>query len=475
MFGPKELDIRNTYNPNLQDIEESARRTYGEANSFFRKEELYLKDVESRIKSGELSLEQDIYDECHAIASDLAKCCEMYLKALYIFEHNIPGSQINLIWDKLKNSEFKTDEKGNLIYLTSNGILTFPKYNTSGEIEYDEKGKMIYIDREGNIYSENNRGSKIKRNGHQLDRLIELLSPESRLLLETRMLTIPMSTTEKNQRISVLDLLQKKGILSSKQQISSEQYSGWLEQHKKTFEEARYSGQKKYDVSVEFLYHLATQIKAVVQYKIEPQQNQIFKITDEELSKLPMEIQRLSSMDSMILSEQLIKLVVNNQEIRDKLIKIISQNYIVYLNGIKSNNFYQLLNNFDLNEITYISYLCYILKNYKKFLDINEDKYVTRDNIKKILPIVGVFKLYNFSVNEIVEFCLLAKEQINMSINNQSLLTLFDILNIDKFYKLYKFNFNDPKQPMNDFVYDSKYAYNIINNYKYDINDKHGK
>ena len=114
MFGPKELDLRNTYNPNLQEIQESAERTYGEANSFYRKEELYLKDVERRIKSGELSSEKDIYDECHAIASDLAKCCEMYLKALYIYEHNIPGNQIDELWKKLKNSEFKTDERGNL-------------------------------------------------------------------------------------------------------------------------------------------------------------------------------------------------------------------------------------------------------------------------------------------------------------------------------------------------------------------------
>ena len=43
-------------------IQESAERTYGEANSFYRKEELYLKDVERRIISGELSSEKDIYD-----------------------------------------------------------------------------------------------------------------------------------------------------------------------------------------------------------------------------------------------------------------------------------------------------------------------------------------------------------------------------------------------------------------------------
>ena len=210
MFGPKELDLRNTYNPNLQEIQESAERTYGEANSFYRKEELYLKDVERRIMSGELSSEKDIYDECHAIASDLAKCCEMYLKALYIYEHNIPGNQIDELWEKLKNSEFKTDERGNLIYVTPAGEITFVRYDDNGEPIKDSNGKLIYFDKNNNVYTENSRGSKIKRNGHQLDRLIELLSQESRLLLETRMLTIPMESTEQNNSVSILDVLLKK-------------------------------------------------------------------------------------------------------------------------------------------------------------------------------------------------------------------------------------------------------------------------
>lgn len=176
MFGPKELDSRNTYNPNLQEIQESAERTYGEANSFYRKEELYLKDIERRIMSGELSSEKDIYDECHAIASDLAKCCEMYLKALFIYEHNIPGNQVDELWEKLKNSEFKTDGRGNLIYVTPAGEITFVKYDDNGNPIKDSNGKLIYFDKNNNVYTENSRGSKIKRNGHQLDRLIELLS-----------------------------------------------------------------------------------------------------------------------------------------------------------------------------------------------------------------------------------------------------------------------------------------------------------
>lgn len=41
MLNLKELDKRNTYNPNLQDIKEAAERTFGEANVFFEMIEKY--------------------------------------------------------------------------------------------------------------------------------------------------------------------------------------------------------------------------------------------------------------------------------------------------------------------------------------------------------------------------------------------------------------------------------------------------
>lgn len=327
LFGPKELDLMNVYNPDLQNIRESAERTYGEANSFYRKEDLYLKDIGKRILSGELSSERDIYDECHAIASDLAKCCEMYLKALYIYEHDIPGYKIDDLWEKLKNSVFKMDEKGNLVYKTSSGEITFVKYDAQGNPIKDDNGKIIYFDKNDNIYNENNKGSKIKINGHQLDRLIELLSTESRLLLETRMLTIPMGITEKNGSISFLDILLEKGVLLREKYISSEQYVGWLEQHKRTFEEARYSGQKKYDVNLEFLYHLTTQIKAVVQYRMDPKNNQKFTVTDDELAQLPDEIKQMASFHSHLMSENLIKLIANDEKIKNKFVNLFSNEY----------------------------------------------------------------------------------------------------------------------------------------------------
>ena len=465
MFGPKELDIRNTYNPNLNDIEESARRTFGEANAFFRKEELYLMDVAKRIKNKELISEEDIYDECHAIASDLAKCCEMYLKAIYIFEHNIPGNKIDLIWNKLKNSEFQTDINGNLIYQTPAGIMTFPKYNSNGEIERDSNGKVIYIDNQGNVYSENNRGKKIKISGHQLDRLIELLSPESRLLLETRLLTISMDVTEKNKSVSILDLLQNKGILDIKRHYSEEEYSSWIEQHKKTFEEARYSGEKTTSVNVEFLYHLATQLKAVAQYKIEPHKEQKFTITDEELLKLPNEIKQLVTINKKLLSEALIKLITSDITIKDKIVAIISQNYITYLNGITSNNFYQLVEKFDLNEISYLSYLCYIIENLDQF-DKKINNSNIEDNIKNILMIANVFKRYQFNINQLIEFCIQVKLILNEKINNKLFLELFGMIGI-KEISLNKLLYN-PKN-INHYVLNNdelKKYYDNINNSK---------
>lgn len=410
MFGPKELDLKNIYNPDLQNIQESAERTYGEANSFYRKEELYLKHIENRILSGELSSEKDIYDECHAIASDLAKCCEMYLKALYIYEHNIPGNQIDELWEKLKNSEFKTDEKGNLIYITPAGEFTFVKYDSDGNPIKDADGKIIYFDRNNNTYNENTRGSKIKRNGHQLDRLIELLSPESSLLLE-------------------------KGVLTQENQITSEQYVGWIEQHKKTFEEARYSGQKKSDVSIEFLYHLATQIKAVVQYRIDPKNNQKFTLTDEELSQLPSEIRQMVSFHSNLMSEELIKLIANNEEIKNKIIFFFSNKYVLPTKDVTPLNFYNMIKLMDYKEITYISYLCYMIQNYNKLKDgfLNGDS----EEIKELYEIARKYKFVDFGPNKLIGIFGQIKEKYgsSISINNKIAKELLQILIQNKFNK----------------------------------------
>lgn len=45
MFNLREIDKMNTYKPNLDDKEESYKRTYGEANQFYKEILLYLNDL----------------------------------------------------------------------------------------------------------------------------------------------------------------------------------------------------------------------------------------------------------------------------------------------------------------------------------------------------------------------------------------------------------------------------------------------
>ena len=373
----------------------------------------------------------------------------MYLKALYIYEHNIPGNQIDELWKKLKNSEFKTDEKGNLIYVTSVGEITFVKYDASGNPIKDSNGKNVYFDKNNNVYTENSRGSKIKRNGHQLDRLIELLSEESRLLLETRMLTIPMESTEQNNSVSILDVLLKKGVLSQDNQISSEQYVGWIEQHKKTFEEARYSGQKKYDVNVEFLYHLATQIKAVVQYRMDPKNNQKFTVTDEELSQLPKEIQQMASFHPYLLSEDLIKLIANNEEIRNKIILLFSNKYIIPPKNVSPLDFYNMIRLMDDKEIIYASYLCYMVQNYNKLNSGAIDGQQEQET-KIAFEIAGMFNSIGITPNKVIGFFVQIKEVFGekISIGNETIGKLLKVLKATIYKKDY--------YSYNNYIYDNK-------------------
>ena len=479
MFGPGELDAKNIYKPNLDDINESAKRTYGEANSFFKKEELYLKEIERQLVTGELSSEEQIYDECHAIASDLAKCCEMYLKALFLYEHRDGSLKCNELWaileakmkeDKTKEDGRVRDKNGNVVYYQTtkdqNGyeiplrhsdgtiIYVYAKVDSLGNLIKDSDGNQIYVDKLGNEYKENNKGKAVKTNGHALDRLVELMLPESRLLLETRMLTIPMATTEKNSSVSILDKLQENGLLSSTEHISQEQFVGWLDQHKKTFEESRFSGQKEYDVSVEFMYHLATQIKAVVQYVMFPTKNQQFTITNEDLLKLPPEIRQLASFNSKLISEALIKLIISDDNIKNKIIKLLSQQYILP-DGISQKNFYEMLKSFNIDEINYVCCLCYMAKNYQQL-----KSRVTTDamsNLKKVFKIASLFNTFKMSSNKIIGLCIQIKSILGITIGSRNFDLLFEKLIGDKLYNYYKAYNN------NTYIFDENF---INNNFK---------
>lgn len=462
-LGAKELDAKNNYKPDLENINESAERTYGEASSFFKKEELYLKEIERQIITGELLSEKQIYDESHAIASDLAKCCEMYLKALFLYEHKDGNLTCKELWsileakmkeDKTKEDARVRDENGNIIYYQTESdnetplrypdgkvMYVYAKVDSSGHLVKDANGNQIYIDELGNEYEDKRKGRAVKTNGHALDRLVELIDPASRLLLETRMLTIPMETTEENRSVSILDKLQENGIVSSEEHISQKQFAGWLDQHKKTFEESRFSGQRKYDVSVEFMYHLATQIRAVVQYAMVPQKNQQFTITNEELSKLPFEIRQLASFHSQLISEDLIKLVANNEEASKKIKSIFSKQYILP-KDISQQDFYKMIQILSEKEITYISEFCYLIENYKQLssagiYDEAEKKYGI------LLEFVGMFNAMQLSSTKVISFLLQIKETLGLEIGSKDFYKLFRVLRNSFVHINYNYDINN--------------------------------
>lgn len=68
------------------------------------------------------------------------------------------------------------------------------------------------------------------------------------------------------------------------------------------------------------MYHLATQIKAVVQYKMNPKKDQMFTLTYEDISKLPSEFDELVSFYPYFMSKELIELITSNEGIQKKYI-----------------------------------------------------------------------------------------------------------------------------------------------------------
>ena len=97
-----------------------------------------------------------------------------------------------------------------------------------------------------------------------------------------------MNITEENRSISILDLLQEKGVLAIDEKITQAQYSGWLEQHKKTFEEMK----KKHD----FLDLFDGGIVSAYEHIIKP---------DERIYKLILERYHLKAEECLFIDDSL--------------------------------------------------------------------------------------------------------------------------------------------------------------------------
>lgn len=373
MIDIKAIDTFNVYNSDLSDITESARRTYGEANVFFNMSVNELIALLSEMNDHYLPAREVLYDEVNAIASILAASCEMYLKAIYLYEHRDDGVSVDELWDKMRSSEFKKDEFGDNVYEkelpTGEKVNVFVMRGADGSVIRDRFGKPLYCDKYNNAYTEGDQGRKIKMSGHDLDRLINMLSPETIFMLESRMKSIAMNETAKNKRISIVDIMELNKLLSRQGKVSREDYLGWVDMHKKTFEEARYAGQKRRTVSIEFLHHLATQIKAVAQYKLDPRENQIFTLSEEELKAQPEEIKILAKENPRLISQALVRAMASDESMRNKFSVLMTRKYRFDLNTIGAGAFYRMLENCTEKEIEDISFIGY-LRDYKGSSDL---------------------------------------------------------------------------------------------------------
>lgn len=279
-----ELSQRNTYIPNLSNSQESCERTYKEAEAFFEMVQIYLEKLEREI---EFLSDKNIYDKCNPIASNLALCCELFLKAIYIHEHSLSGDNINDIWETLSRKDKIVYDKFNNPVYQINGVVVHLRYDATGNTILDENGNKTYIDENGNILKQGAQGKKLQKSGHDLEYIItSVISPESKLLLEVMMKANSIDETIQHKKVDFLDILASKNIIPLSQKISDTQYSEWLSQHRETFVDARYAGQQLPNVEIAFLYHLATHCKALAQFIIKQNPKQLITLSDEEIQKI---------------------------------------------------------------------------------------------------------------------------------------------------------------------------------------------
>lgn len=480
MFGPKELDLRNTYEPNLEDIQESSEVEYLYSESLLEEQELYLKYIEEMIEQEKLIDEKRIRSKCYLLTSNLAFCCEGFLKALFLYENINSGKTCKELWTiletKNKQDKIKKDKNGNAIYYQTekdnktplkyeNGtiVYTYAKVDSDGNLIYGEDGNPIYVDKLGREYSYNRKGNAAIANGHEIDRLISILSNESQLLLENRVLTIPMETTEENEKVTIIDMLCNRGILEIEKLMTDEEYNSWLEKHKKAFEEARYPGQKNINVSVSFMHHLTTQIKALVQYRMFPSEEQIFEIDDKDYERLPSDLKNLLSYNNNLISKKIIELVLNNKEIAERINKIPKEVYMS-LTNINNKEFYDIINKLESSEFNIVIMILYLNILVERKEELNYKKI---EKIEKYKRIIDVLELLNIDNNIFVKLILDLKktssEKIDIRLFDKYSLMYLKMLKYDKYYTKYISANIENKSEKDNFFNEKN---NFINNIK---------
>jgi hypothetical protein len=416
------FDNKNIYKmPKTKSNEISYYTTYLEGISMFGAADNYLHESVRDMKAKILVDEQQIYAVGASICQEYGEAAEMLLKAVYIKEHE--NENVDEVWEFLKNKQEERDSYGDLLYIREDNVVTHIKRDENGNSLLDKKGNPIYEDDIGNIYKFNEKGRKFIRNGHQLDRLIDLLSDESQSIIRA-MITSNYGRDNTYSYVTPNDILKSKELVTYKKNLSDIKYESLLNEHKKIFEEGRYCGQNFVNYNVKFMHELTNNIIKAAQHILFG--NMLYKFpnfTDDMHRKIPPYIKTILKVNPGMLTEDDCVKIINDPLFDEKCRNIISGLPYTTLVNFTSHTFSMLLNNFDNEELSYLLDVINIvetqiytrqrvglLKRMENIQSLAACYYLRACNVKTIVTDFYMYKINNHqkitydSLKELIKF-----------------------------------------------------------------------
>jgi hypothetical protein len=289
----------------IKERELALNTSGGSAKATFDEAEAMYKLVTNGIKGIDISNKEEAYAFNNAISTQLALICELYLKALYIFEQQLSTKTVEELWNSLRNPS-KLD----------------PSRPRSSS-------------------------------GHHLDILIDNLSFDTKTILKNRIATLDKTKeTGKVLDINIFDILKKHGLIDDVVSLELPNIDASIEEHKNTFAEARYGGQSFSKPDIKFLQHLTTQISVVARYKISPVRGRQIDVTKYQKGSFPNELSELYYQHPDVVCDELVLLIGDSEEKKALFIKVMNlrlhEKIILKLGASK---LYFLIRLFEFEEI----------------------------------------------------------------------------------------------------------------------------
>jgi hypothetical protein len=388
----------NDYIPNIDDPEELAKRTYGEAREYLKKEYLYIRFISNQIAKGEKYTREQAFDIRQSISSDLGKVCETFLKSIYIKESENTGERLERIWDKHKRLEY-SEKKDNKSFRKIGNVVNFPGYDETNKIVIDDTGITVYENSDNVI--------------HQLDKLIDLLSPETKILLDLKVITTPSKNIAGNP--STLDLMSEKGNNRIINIVNKDEKLGILENHQLAYKEARNADLDTVNGNLDFMYHLAYQMASLAHNRITYEENKVTEYKKSELQEIPGYVLSIFSDNAKLLSQELFNEMISNLDIMSKCKKIIHELSLEEMKSLNATTFYKAVNTFDMEEMYYIIYIDKLIDDMNK----RGEEYVAKADRDMFLisHIAKFFKDRNYDLTGLIDYFTFIKANKGVKID----------------------------------------------------------